>query len=166
MGKLILVCFCTACFFTSLSFSGNKIISDFDDVHPRLEPYVSQIKGMSKGRLGSQVTRMGFGTLKTRKGGQVVIGRCEFLYMNGFQIIINESSWDDLTSDEKLLLIAHELYHCECNARGHNDHKDELSCPKFYMNSSIPNMHCIRNNFDSYMSQIKLGCDLNLPLEQ
>ena len=85
------------------------------------------------------------------------IGRCNPVTRT---IIINKLYWETMTQKERIITLAHELYHCNC-IRTHNN-KIKNGCYDSYMSSYNTSGLCLKNNYDKYIEQIKLGCEYEL----
>ena len=76
------------------------------------------------------------------------------------EIDISQKHWYTLTDKQKLLLVAHELYHCKCVKPGHISGEFSDGCPSTYMDSAIPNYFCAEGRWKDYKKQIAKGCNL------
>lgn len=118
----------------------------FSEVDPKLQTYVDSVKYYTNGKLGN-FTRIGFDKNLT----DPVLGNCRStLFFN--DVGINKKLWTTLSFHEKIVLLAHELLHCEKDV----DHKpgyDKIGCPIHIMNPSSGGAYCSKANFDRYMDQ-------------
>lgn len=84
------------------------------------------------------------------------IGRCNPIMRT---ITIDINYWKKSTYKEKILLLAHEYYHCNC-LKSHNDSIDNtVGCYNSYMSSYSQSKWCVDLKFEKYLKQIKQGCD-------
>src|SRR5690606_15452500 len=88
-----------------------------------------------------------------------IIGQCQKGFTN--EIIFNNVWWKKYaTHRDKMLTMAHEIYHCVCELE-HYDEVREDGCPVNYMHSSSATPWCVSQYYDEYYKQIQRGCDLN-----
>ncbi|MCG3175379.1 MAG: hypothetical protein MOGMAGMI_00308 [Candidatus Omnitrophica bacterium] len=117
-----------------------------------LERYRSEISTLSSGDLGKETTLIEF---KGLSGG--VLGECNGLAQT---IYINSKYWDSLDEREKLILIAHEFYHCNCFKFKHEDVvSSSEGCPESYMSANAGTRYCTFLYFQQYTNQIAQGCN-------
>jgi hypothetical protein len=123
-----------------------------------LEKYRKIVQEISNNKLGTKDFTIGF--IKAPKKVPNLLGRCTFI-LNNFnkEIDIVESAWYDLGYAEKIILIAHEFKHCECNMYYHIKDKYSDDCPKNIMNEHLPIGLCIVTHLNDYMADIRRGCE-------
>ena len=126
---------------------------------PELEKYRGYVKDISKGKLGNKEISIGF--RKYSKDDPNLLGVCTFTLENlGKEIDIIKEAWDYLSHDEKLILVAHEFRHCECNEFGHKEEYFSDKCSKTIMHKYLPYGGCIKKHMDNYLEEIGRGCDI------
>lgn len=141
------------------------LISSFYDrnitkTYPEVEEIRDKISQISNGKLGKNK----YFKFNFKREDSNFLGRCH-LY-SGI-ITINENYWETLTRNDKVHLIAHELYHCECLSLGHDNRLDsENICPKSYMYPSQTTQSCASFYNEVYLNQIKKGCDFDYKQEE
>lgn len=118
--------------------------------NPVLEAYVKKVERLSKGNIKSNI-QINFADLNTP-----VIGTC---YQTAIRYIeIDKEAFDVFTEKKRLLVIAHELAHCQCNY-DHIEILDSNSCPYHFMYPATPSFECLYKNWNRYVRQMKeLDC--------
>ena len=146
---------------TYLGCSSNFIKMDYTHkkATPELEKYREYVYKITDGKLGDRDFSIGFIELDLKR--HTLLGECTFVlpYFNK-EIDIVGIHWLFLTEKRKILLIAHEYRHCECNQYYHNNDKFKDGCPKSYFNEYLPDDECIESHYTEYLSEIKRGCDV------
>jgi hypothetical protein len=134
-----------------------------DGIDPELEDPLAMVYLVSNGTLSRTIKHVGFFKEETEEeDGYKVIGTCSwFTNWDNIalipQIQLHRETWGRYTNTQKIILLAHELYHCECDG----DHKDEYfedGCQAHYMHSYMPSKSCINDHWEEYSKQIKKGC--------
>lgn len=117
------------------------------------------VKVMSNGKLGNTGTTVGFqehDEMNPDPDSELLtIGSC---YMGLNEISINKRMWGSMTIEKQFILMAHEMYHCDCK-KNHNEKKLADGCPS-YLGAKIMNRKCLEDNMREYMNEIQKGCDL------
>lgn len=142
----------------SYSCSNLRGIGRLDSYHdkptPELEKYRKKVMHLSNGKLGDD-TRIGF----IDRIDSSVLGRCILtLKKFDFEIDIVKEFWYDLGQSRRILLIAHELMHCQCDVF-HTKGKLKDGCPRSFMNPYLPDEHCSIVHFDRYVDEMRRGCE-------
>ena len=113
-----------------------------------LEFYVDMVYELTDGTLGGKIERMGFDKELDNK----ILGTC---YHLTDEISIHPENWKSLSEKERILLVAHEIAHCECKQE-HVESKSEKSwCPEHFMAPTAGGAYCSRIHFDKYIKQMK-----------
>lgn len=74
-------------------------------------------------------------------------------WSDGYKDIkIKQSYWDNTSDKEKYSLIKHEIGHCDLNLK-HNDEMRISGCPKSMMNTYTVSLYCLKEHWDSYISE-------------
>ncbi len=124
---------------------------------PELEMYRGFVQKVSKGKLGNKKISLGFRGYNDDDPN--LLGVCTFTLSNlGKEIDIVEEAWHYLTHVEKLLLVAHEFRHCECNELGHSEDYFEDKCSKTIMHKYLPDLKCVKKHMNEYLAEIRRGC--------
>lgn len=124
---------------------------------PELEKYRGYVNIISNGSLGNKDITIGY--RKYSKDDPNLLGVCTFTLENlGKEIDIVEEAWQYLTHNEKLLLVAHEFRHCECNELGHEERYFSDKCSKTIMHKYLPDDRCIKKHIGDYLEEIRRGC--------
>lgn len=118
----------------------------YSSIDKEFKPYVEAVKYFSKGNLGHKTYRMGFSNENNK-----VLGRC---YHINNTIEINKKHWTSLSKWSKVMLIAHEIVHCECG-HGHNDETYWDGCPKSLMDSLDGGEYCNRRYQKEYIKEMQ-----------
>jgi hypothetical protein len=141
-----------------LSCSSNFIKADYTHKKssPELEGYREYIYDLTEGKLGNPDFSVGF--IKERDN---LLGECTFVlpFFNK-EIDIVGIKWLFLSQKRRILLIAHEYRHCECDHYYHINDKFKDGCPKSYFNEYLPDDECVESHYVEYLSEIKRGCDV------
>jgi hypothetical protein len=126
--------------------------------HPDIEIVRKRLVKMSDGAFGQPDIPTGF---VEKFDKESVIGSCDIIVEDGFtpEIDIKRSTWYRYPEDLRLVLLAHEYGHCQCNFFKHFDGVDKWNCPKHFMHSSLGSYWCVIKNFKKYIDQIKQGCE-------
>lgn len=152
-------------FIASLSCS-TGFIRFKDSVEPseELEKYRHYLVKLSNNELGnSRKILLGFfkNNPEPDSEGNYVIGTCSFT-LESFcgQIEINSLYWSQATFVQRILLLAHEYYHCQCMSLGHNNKILDDGCPSTYMSPKASSFECLNRHKLRYLKQLKKGCYL------
>lgn len=125
------------------------------DVEPDLDVHREALLIITEGKLGTKDIRVGF----SPKLGSGTVGRCNFVWSSlSHEIDINMSHWNYFTSPEKIVVLAHEYIHCQCNFYGHLGERFSDGCPDNIMYPMLPERACINRHYGLYLKQIKQGC--------
>lgn len=125
---------------------------------PELEKYRGYVQKISNDKLGNREISIGF--IKRPDKKLNLLGVCTFTLDNlGKEIDIVEEAWQNLTHDEKLLLVAHEFRHCECNEFGHKEVYFDDGCSKTIMHEYLSDLKCVKKHMNSYLAEIRRGCE-------
>jgi hypothetical protein len=90
----------------------------------------------------------------------IVVGTCNYALASQVpEIDIRKDYWQWYNTRQKLILLAHEYFHCQCPFFGHIEGDMKDGCPKDFMNPMLPGRVCIRKHWQHYEKQIKEGCN-------
>lgn len=124
---------------------------------PELEKYRGFVNIISNGGLGNRDITLGFRKYDSKNSG--LLGVCTFTLLTlGKEIDIVEEAWQYLSHNEKLLLVAHEFRHCECNEFGHKEVYFSDGCSKTIMHKYLQDSKCIEKHIGDYLEEIRRGC--------
>lgn len=153
---ILLVSFCSI-----LIFSDHfRIKAKHKTTDPKLQEYVDIINALSNGKLGHNKIKLGFFSSKKYT---TLIGACKFSLNNlEYEIDISSRYWRTAGYRSKLLLVAHELVHCECGHFKHNNDKFLDGCPISVMHESSILYDCRKKHFKHYLKEISKGCNAHL----
>lgn len=126
---------------------------------PELERYRKTLYEISKGKLGNPDYSIGF--IARSINNPNLAGQCSFVIgkMNK-EIDIVKEYWQNVTVAERLLLLAHEYRHCECNYLSHTSDYYLDGCSKSYMDSFTIDTRCIKLHLNDYLNEIRKGCEI------
>lgn len=126
-------------------------VPDYPNVHPFLERYVLKVRELSEGCLGN-IKYAGFKEFEK----DTILGQANWVlpYFEP-QINISLDHWLKLKDIQRILLVAHELYHAEKPYIGHIGGKDEYGCAEHLMYPTQQVIGCDRFKFDQYVKQMK-----------
>lgn len=128
---------------------------------PELEIYRTFIQDLSKDKLGVKGTNLYFvDDIENKKEDEVTLATCtryDFKILGDNYIEINKKSWQKLNEEQRVLLVSHELLHCDCDME-HNDTILNDGCPSSISHSHAPDLYCIKAHFVRYFDEISLGC--------
>lgn len=138
---------------------GDKAFIRWDYKHQtpteELEVMVDLIYTISGGNLGVAPIPIGF--IKRKKGTNLA-GACHFSLKNfGYEVDIVKEVWDNLETVERLILVSHELIHCECASFGHVKVEFSEGCYSV-MNDQMPSYRCVKRHLAKYLLDIRRGC--------
>jgi len=126
-----------------------------------LENYRDVIERITKGKLGLKGTNLYFvDDLKNDNDFETTLATCysyEVKFIGDNYIEFSKTAWQRLNNIQRLVLMSHELLHCDCNM----DHKDDIledGCPASVMHTFAPRLECIEKHLVRYFDEIKLGC--------
>lgn len=124
----------------------------------KLELHRKNIYAISNGRLGTGDYTLGF--IKAPKDIPNLLGVCTFTLSNfSKEIDIVDPAWYGLSNARKMILVAHEFKHCECNYYSHTDEVFSDDCSKSIMGEFLPSEMCVKKHFDVYLAEIRRGCE-------
>lgn len=115
-------------------------------VDKEIKPYLKEIISLSKGNLGKNTNRAGF-----FKKDNKVLGTCN---MRTDDISLNRKHWKKLSKWDRIMLLAHEVIHCECGI----EHFTELywdGCPKSIMHTHDGGIYCNRRYKKEYIKEMQ-----------
>ena len=131
---------------------------------PELVEMVDTINRFTEGRMhmNTEVNRIGFKENDQMKESddKIIAGTCNYVLPASYEIDINRDTWKKSSYLSKLLLVAHEMYHCVCKNLIHNDSEDLIGCPQSYFHPSMPPVVCLQHNYERYLKQVEQGCEL------
>ena len=135
-----------------------KFQPSHEKLTPELEKYRGYVYNLSEGKLGTNEYSLGF--IKTPKDSPKLLGECTFVlgHLNK-EIDIVEDKWYFLSHNSKILLIAHEFRHCECNQYYHSEEYFLDGCSKSYMDSYLPDEFCVEDHMEHYIDELRRGCE-------
>ena len=114
-------------------------------IDPKLKPYVTAVKNLSKGNL-VPIAGMGFGHTEENE--------LAFCFTGTDEITVNEKAWKRLNYQRRVTLIAHEIAHCSCGQK----HIDDIgldACYKSFMSPSDTGARCTKKMFDQYVKEMQ-----------
>jgi hypothetical protein len=121
------------------------------DIDNELKPYINKVIKLSKKNLGTTIKRVGFFSKESK-----VLGRC---YLVNKTISINKLHWKFLSEWSKIMLIAHELIHCECR-KGHTSGRRWDDCPISIMHPTDGGDYCNKRYKKQYIKEMQnIGCN-------
>lgn len=118
----------------------------FIAIDPKVASYVQEIGILSNGNLGSSVRGIGFMTFADSN----VLGRCRPLWK---EIQLSETYWNNSEYKERIILLAHEIAHCEKRI-GHINGQYK-GCPDHFMSSHDGGFFCNNKYWYKYIKQMK-----------
>lgn len=134
-----------------------RLTPDHKGVHPHLKNIVDEVKFLSKGCLGN-AKYIGFfeEVPEHPDAGKTTVGQASWvLPFFDAQVSINKNYWYGASHIQKVMLMAHELYHAEKPYIGHKAGKDEWHCDKHFMSPSVQSHWCDSVNYDKYIKQMQ-----------
>ena len=124
--------------------------ADYEGIHPHLKDTISEVNRLSKGCLGN-LKYAGFREFQKDS----VVGMANWILPKfDPQININPKYWYKLNHRQKLILIAHELYHAEKPFLGHIKELDEWGCAEHLMYPTMQSNWCDIIKFEKYVKQM------------
>lgn len=108
--------------------------------------YVIKTKEISNSNLDGTNLNINFG-----KQEENVLATCYFYRK---EIIVNKNSWNKLNYNDRILLIAHEIAHCQKQVK-HINKVDEWGCADNFMHYRDTGSWCNYYNFKKYAKQMK-----------
>jgi hypothetical protein len=108
--------------------------------------YVLKTKEISNNNLDGTNLNINFGS---QKDG--VLATCYFFRE---EVVINKKSWNKLDYRGRILLMAHEIAHCQKKI-GHINKVDEWGCADNFMHYKDTGIWCNYYNFKKYVKQMK-----------
>lgn len=111
-----------------------------------LKPYVENVYKVSKGNLNGRKLHIGFTKFRENQ-----LGTC-FPWRD--QITINKKHWQDMNHYDRILLIAHEIAHCQKGIK-HIDGLTYWGCAKHFMHYQDTGKWCNRTRFKEYVKQMQ-----------
>jgi len=134
-----------------------KFKPDHKNIHPHLKPIVEEVKKLSKGCLGYAKYIGFFKKVPNHpKNNKTVIGMASWvLPFFEPQVSINSKYWYGANKIQKVLLMAHELYHAERPYIGHINSIDDWGCATHFMYPSAQSKWCDSVNYEKYIKQMQ-----------
>lgn len=134
-----------------------RFTPDYDGVHPHLKPIVDEVKRLSKGCLGNAKYVGFFDKVPDHpEAGKSIIGMANWvLPFFDAQININSDWWYGASKVQKVLLMAHEMYHAEKPYLGHIEDIDDWGCATHFMYPSVQSHWCDSVNYEKYIKQMQ-----------
>lgn len=114
--------------------------------HPDFRPYINKVKELSKGNLSAKGLHISYTNFSPK-----LLGTC-FTWRN--EILINKKHWQNMNHYDRVLLIAHEIAHCQKNIK-HINGLDYWGCAKHFMHYQDKGMWCNRTRFKEYVKQMQ-----------
>lgn len=111
-----------------------------------IEPYLKDVRKFSNNNLNYRGLHVNYSNLKSN-----TLGTC-FFYRK--EILINKNKFSTMNYYDKILLLAHEITHCQ-KKKGHINKLDKKGCPAHFMHYSDFGSWCNRVNFKKYVKQMK-----------
>lgn len=134
-----------------------RIRSTHNQTNEELMFYASFVEKASEGALS--ITRgdsIGFVEHIFRD----VIGSCNFLPLSlSWEIDIRQDFWRYIDTNQRILLVAHEIKHCQCFVLFHDDELLDDGCAKSFMTTNLQEAYCSRKHFTRYIEEMKRGCN-------
>lgn len=121
-------------------------VPKYNGIHKEIKPYIQEIKEISRGNLGTKTSRVGF-----FKKNNKVLGTCN---MTTGDISINKKHWKKLSKWSKIMLLAHEIIHCECKL-GHITALKWDSCPESIMHTHDGGEYCNDRYKKQYIEEMQ-----------
>jgi hypothetical protein len=115
-------------------------------VDPELKSYVTTIKEMTDNVIGN-LDKI---TIRGLPGDTAGICRKSTATK---EVVINRLAWQKFTYYDKLVLLMHELLHCEKNAV-HINGTDNFYCPNHIMNERMGSSTCNKYRIQKYIKQV------------
>lgn len=123
------------------------------NVDPKIQPYVNEIIKLSKGNLGKKIKRIGFYTVKKENAPLAI---CNTMTNT---ISVNDVYWKYLSEWSKIMLIVHEIIHCECYIE-HIIGLGEDFCPISIMHPYDGGDECNIRHKSKYIKEMQtIECD-------
>lgn len=122
-------------------------------VEKEIQPILEDVVRLSKGNIQGTVP-IHWGDIDTED--KDYLGMCYHRIIN--YIRIDKKDFEKLNRKSKVILLAHELGHCECGSSHINGYSKD-GCPLHFMNRVAPDRSCIRKHWRKYISQTrKIDC--------
>ena len=86
-----------------------------------------------------------------------ILGVC-YVRITSKDITINKELWHKISSLHREFLIYHELVHCQCKQMTHIEGYLDNGCPKSMIHPKMMTWHCLANNYDYYINDMKQLC--------
>lgn len=115
-------------------------------IDPKIKPYLIDMQMLSKNNLRYKGLNINYSNLKSN-----TLGTCSFYKK---EILINKKRFSTMSYYDKILLLAHEVAHCQ-KGIGHINKLDKKGCPEHFMHYSDFGSWCNRINFKKYVKQMK-----------
>lgn len=113
---------------------------------PDFRPYINAVKKLSKGNLSAKGLHIHYTNFRPK-----ALGTC-FTWRN--EILINKKHWQKMTHYDRILLMAHEITHCQKGIK-HLNGLTYWGCAKHYMHWQDTGMWCNRIRFKEYVKQMQ-----------
>lgn len=151
MKTLLLILFLSSCSqsgqLDNIKNPTNRDPKKHNNVDPVFKPYIAEFE--SYYNVNIMEMPINFANLENRK-----VGVCYAWSSGHREIEIDRGQWEnELTEDQKSVLIFHELGHCELN-RDHRDDLREDGCPESIMNWILTKDYCIKRYKKEYFEEI------------
>ncbi len=114
--------------------------------HKDFKPYIKEVRRLSKGNLSGKKISMNYTEYRPNALGTCLPWRNE--------IIINKKHWQTMSHYDRILLIAHEIAHCEKGIK-HINGLEFWGCAKHFMHHQDTGKWCNRTRFREYVKQMQ-----------
>jgi hypothetical protein len=127
---------------------------DYPKVHPHLKPYIDEVAKLSKGCLGVGIKYAGF--FKKDPIPDSVVGRASVVlpYFDA-QFGVDSRRWYRFSHMQKIMLVAHELYHVQKPYFMHKYKLDGWGCGEHFMTPKMNTHWCDSVNYERYVKQMQ-----------
>lgn len=115
-------------------------------IEKNLKNYVNIIKQISNGNLDGNNLHINFG-----QQGDKILGTC---YYYRKEIILDKKKWNLMSYNGKILLLAHEIAHCQKKIK-HINGLDKWGCALHFMHWQDTGYFCNKYKFKQYVRQMK-----------
>lgn len=113
---------------------------------PDFIPYINTVKKLSNGNLSAKGLHIHYTNFRPK-----ALGTC-FTWRN--EILINKKHWQKMTHYDRILLMAHEITHCQKGIK-HLNGLTYWGCAKHYMHWQDTGNWCNRIRFKEYVKQMQ-----------
>lgn len=121
----------------------------FAGVHPEFRDLVAQYESLLGKSIGDVAVNF-----QDRPTG--VAGSCITTYHDGgpyHEVVIDPDTWDDISDEQQMALLFHELAHCVQGRPHLNSHLSD-GCPKSMMHENLLATSCIKNHEGYYLKEL------------